>query len=1075
MKSRLFRVGFGAAVILMGVAAAATLPGWPLDHITFLQGIPHHPALPVVPIVCIGLVAAGITVALTRHPWSAIAAIVATMVATTGEFLLLSGSPPLGTGLLIGGTLLAAGVLRARFTSPGARPPAIRDHSGWIFLFVSILLVAALVRCYRIDTFEQRLCFSHDSTIDVAYKGEWAMDFLAGRPYTAFILHWGERETLYIYLESLLILLFGQNLMSLTVLSIASGVLTVLLTIWLGRRLFDLGTGLTAGLLLAVSPWLIATNRISERFNFVPLFTVVALLTTVKALQDGRWWRSVTAGAWLGIGLYTFPSYRVVPIIALVAWGSWIAFERGRRRSLLLFMPLYWLAFALVALAPLKFSITEFMAHFVLAREHGFKMYKHVEDIFNNGRLLFTSFHLRFWGDMSYSSQRPLLHPLLGVALLVGLWLFILRLKRKETLFSLAWLLIGLLPVIVSDPVPRRMGVSLPVIYLLAASGLLALCRRLTENRSRWSPLLAGGLTAAVIVPIAATDLAQLFTVDYCTGSERVCELYRMEEYVRTVGPYFQTFTTHMGEYQQLLKYYKHSSADDHNDYEKQVINPMDQIPLHKQVDRDVLLVIGPQKQHQRAIPLLEEYYPKATRVDHRAPDGRIMFTSLFIGRDDMAVNQGLLLELGDGGGHGAARIDREMGFAAGVPTDVPIPCNGRWRGSFFLPQSGVVSFALVGEMSSVVTVDGERIGRKGYGAGRTDVQRFLFKGMHDLEIGFEAVLRTDRLVPGVIFPGMGYDHLPPEYFMPFPTRRNELAAPPCRTSTLQYVSTGTFTPSSPYTNAAFTARQLAIGHHGERYLADPDTITIGCYTADGALKFAFTPLSDPVERWESPREFNGERNRELLIRTTGQGELLVVDQTRGDIHCFDLEGNRLWKKAGIDVYIQRLINNQSSTAVWMLAGGRLHHLDEPSGAFSLMPELANALTGYYEINAACANPERDLFYFYDGAFEKILSFDREGRLVSEIHNLGRQDNPRLDILPDGSLLFCGLRSHNVHAISAAGECLLGRIGNPPRNILGCDTFEMISDMMVGNEGRDVYLVFYSGIVQHFSRMEEER
>lgn len=1037
------------------------------DTVTLIQRVP----LALLLMAVLGVIS--LLFLVSAKPLKPLGIVVSVGVAIYGEFAILQRVFTLGISLLLAGTVVAAVLTTApyRFFTPGKR--LVRERNSLLAVFIIIVVVASLTRFFRIDAFEQRLCYSQDSTIDVAFKGEWAMDFLKGRAYTPFILHWGERETLYIYLEAVLIWLFGQNLMSLTLLSILSGIFTVMFAVWLGSRLFGFENGLMTAYLLALSPWLIATNRISERFNFVPLFTVLAMTALLKALQDKKFPDFLTAGFLLGLGFYTFPSYRVVPGIAGVGCILWLLYEKGQRVKLLLGYVGYWIMTAVIALAPLQFSIKSFIDHFVFAKEHGFKMYKHAEDVTVYLKRLLGFFHYRFNGDMSYMSERPLIHPLLAVFLLIGLFLVLKQIYRKESLWLISWLGISYLPVIVSDPVPRRMGVTLPVVYLLTALGIMTILKRLTKDFAVLARSTVWGVSTLLVSGIGVHDLLRLHTKDYNVYDTRKCDLYRMEEYVRAVGPYFATYTTHMGEYQQLLRYYMHSKQDDKNDYEAQTVLPMDQIPLHKLINQDVLLVIGPQAHFQRSLPLYREYYPEAMVVNHPDDAGKIMFTSMFIPLSSILNNQGLLFSyLTPEGNWTEPVIERTLGFPEGIPEELPIPLTAKLSGSLYVPNSGMVQLKVEGTIEWSLSIDGTLIAHHQRDEEAAKTELFLFKGMHNLSLTLNAASRDATFQPLLYFREMGFRALPVEYLMPYPAKDNELRAPAWKASPIQFAPSATIAIPSPFSDEKFVPRRMTVDKEGRIFAADPEHITVVRFDQQSGEILAFKPLDQEVTTWSKPIPFSGERHREMLLRITRQQELLIADQSRNILHCFDLDGNRLWQTDQIGGYFQAIITGwRDDDAVWFLAGGRPWLLDRGQKKVVQVEGWDQYLFGYYEVNAMAVDYEEETMSFYDGAYEVILTYTINGEFLRAINNLSRHDNTRMETLPEGIRIFTGLRSFNIYAFSRDGDCLIGSHGDLPLNIVAHNQFDMISDLAVTLTGDSIYLLYYNSWIQVFNRV----
>lgn len=117
-------------------------------------------------------------------------------------------------------------------------------------------------------------------------------------------------------------------------LSAGLDLLSIVLTFWMGRRLYDARVGLTAALLLAAAVLPIQQSHFFTADNWAAALTTLALYAAVRASQAGhryRWW--VLFG--VGLGLATASRINVAPlaIMAGVAAGIWLGQQVGGWRS----------------------------------------------------------------------------------------------------------------------------------------------------------------------------------------------------------------------------------------------------------------------------------------------------------------------------------------------------------------------------------------------------------------------------------------------------------------------------------------------------------------------------------------------------------------------------------------------------------------------------------------------------------------------------------------------------------------------------------------------------------------------
>ena len=102
--------------------------------------------------------------------------------------------------------------------------------------------------------------------------------------------------------------------------AIAAGTLTLLALYLFARRRFGWPVALLATAFLAVSPWHILYSRVGERAVLAPLFAIATLGFFLDALETGRTRDHVAWGVCLGLGFWSYTSFRAVPIALVAFW-----------------------------------------------------------------------------------------------------------------------------------------------------------------------------------------------------------------------------------------------------------------------------------------------------------------------------------------------------------------------------------------------------------------------------------------------------------------------------------------------------------------------------------------------------------------------------------------------------------------------------------------------------------------------------------------------------------------------------------------------------------------------------------
>jgi hypothetical protein len=211
------------------------------------------------------------------------------------------------------------GVIHA-FQSAGARIRAIGESqqkgftlSWWSLLVVLIFALLVFTRTVNMGAIPPEMTSDH---VEKLFN---VTEILDGK-YYIFFSNNGGREALEFYLVALVSQLFGTGIsfLSLKIVSIAVGILTLPFLYLLGREIADRRVGLLAMILGGVAYWPDMISRIGLRLPLAMLFCAATLYFFYKALRRRSWNDFLWAGAALGIGLYGYTPIRVVPLALLV-------------------------------------------------------------------------------------------------------------------------------------------------------------------------------------------------------------------------------------------------------------------------------------------------------------------------------------------------------------------------------------------------------------------------------------------------------------------------------------------------------------------------------------------------------------------------------------------------------------------------------------------------------------------------------------------------------------------------------------------------------------------------------------
>ncbi len=362
----------------------------------------------------------------------------------------------------------------------------MKNHSGSeILIFILIVATAIFFRFYHLEQAPPGLY------PDEAMNGSNALIANATGDYKIFYPENTGREGLFINIEAISIKWFGIHPWALRGVSAMFGVLTVIGLYFLVRELFDRHIAALSSFLMAISFWHVNFSRIGFRAIMVPFVLVYAFYFLWRGLRRGTLTDFFWAGIFGGMGFYTYLSYRIAPLIAIIVFINYwwylkkdfghAKYEHSRNRLIM--------GFALL-----------FLVTFFVAAPMGWYFLNHPGDFFErstvsvfaqsnplhalSASIVQTLGMFNFSGDLNQRHNffgQPMLPWPIGILFLIGFikeawhWL-----SRKHGHFStvhtllFSWFFVMLLPGFLSTEAPhalRTIGV-IPVVMIFAGRGL---------------------------------------------------------------------------------------------------------------------------------------------------------------------------------------------------------------------------------------------------------------------------------------------------------------------------------------------------------------------------------------------------------------------------------------------------------------------------------------------------------------------------------------------------------------------------------------------------------------------------
>ncbi len=203
----------------------------------------------------------------------------------------------------------------------------------WGLLLLAIIGIVLVYRFYHLSTLPAEMVSDHaEKLLDV-------QDVLSGQLHVFFPRNTG-REFFQFYWTVLMIKLFQipVSFMALKVGTVLAGLITLGYIYRLGLELGNKWVAMLALAFCGVSYWANIMSRIGLRFPLYPLFTAPLLFYLFRGFRNANRNDFIKAGLVLGLGLHGYTSYRIVPLLVVVAFGLYILHEKSgelRKRALM--------------------------------------------------------------------------------------------------------------------------------------------------------------------------------------------------------------------------------------------------------------------------------------------------------------------------------------------------------------------------------------------------------------------------------------------------------------------------------------------------------------------------------------------------------------------------------------------------------------------------------------------------------------------------------------------------------------------------------------------------------------------
>ena len=379
---------------------------------------------------------------------------------------------------------------------------------------IALLILAAGLRVWQIDQVPPGL--HHDEVIN----GEIVEnEIFAGHP--SIFYSTDGREGLFHVTLAAALRFIGYNPLGWRLAGLAWGMIGLAAIYALTKRLLDRRVALITLAFAAISFWSIYEGRAATRSVSLIAVSALAALTFFRAWQHPdrssrrRW---LIAGVLAGLMLYTYIAARVMPLafillltyLAVTQWPTW---RKVWRRIVL------YAVTAILVAAPIVIYLVQ---HPVV--DTRFQALTETIDAARQGDLtpvLTTTLQtlgMFVWqGDPQWHynvANTPVFDPLTSVLFLLGLLIAIWRWRRVPYAFYLIWLIVSLIPGMLSAPAPhfmRTAAAQVAAYTFVAIGGSEAIGWAAKRNRV-WERL-AQAIVFAIWLIAAAANYHNFFVV----------------------------------------------------------------------------------------------------------------------------------------------------------------------------------------------------------------------------------------------------------------------------------------------------------------------------------------------------------------------------------------------------------------------------------------------------------------------------------------------------------------------------------------------------------------------------------
>ncbi len=525
------------------------------------------------------------------------------------------------------------------------------------------------------------------------------------------------------YLVSLSFRLFGENTLSIRIVSAVFGLLGVGAAYLLGNEIRGSRFGLILAFFFAAGRWHVTFSRLgfitvtTSFFLLITFFFLFRALRTKKPLDFGL------GGAALGFGLDFAIAFRVIPIAVLLYFVYWVVQSR-RNRSNSSIPGILWTINAAVFMIGIGLTVAP-VAQYAVRQPENFWSRTSQVSIFQTreepdlGRALMSNSveHLlmfNYKGDRNGRHNlpgEPILDPISGVLFVLGLGLVLSRLKQPIEFSFLVIFVLGLATGIFSldfeSPQAQRSAVAIPAVYFftsLAFESIWLSFRRSGSSQIRLLLLtsLLMFIGAAVVYLNAHTYFVRQARDPHVWYAHNATETMAGIE-MRKLNPdetsvYLSMFLQNHIVIQFLAPDFTSTK----------IILPPDVLTLREQGDKSVTLLI--EQDQAWVVDAVLKLYPGVSHTVYLDPIGNPVLHKIFVPVEKVQAIQGVTARFWEGnapvGEPSFLGPEKNLDFYWPGDSPIALPFTAEWEGILYVPQFSEYQFRLDAPGEAAVWLD---------------------------------------------------------------------------------------------------------------------------------------------------------------------------------------------------------------------------------------------------------------------------------------------------------------------------------------------------------------------------------